>query len=380
MQVECITRWDELAGLATHWNALARGVPFRSWAWLGGWWRHYGAEEFGNRRLLVLAVYDDANECIGLAPWFTEDMPGRGKVVRFLGSGDVCSDYLSILCLPGREAVIAGLLAQWMCGYSRSGGRSVWNAIELGGVDAGDFVTQRFIDKMRQCGSFVDCRPGPNCWRVELPATWSDYLSLLSKSHRKQVRRLERRLFRSGRAVLRTVVQPADLHRGLDVLADLHGRRRGDFGETGAFADERFTAFHREVTEQLLADDALRLSWIELDGRPVAAEYQVVGNHVVYAYQSGIDPASLDLEPGRLAMMATLRRAIENRFRSFDLLRGDEPYKAHWRGRPRASMEVSIFSSQGADWLKHRARVAGAQFRRWLHENWQRAASLAHVN
>ncbi|MGH7134605.1 MAG: GNAT family N-acetyltransferase, partial [Pirellulales bacterium] len=269
---------------------------------------------------------------------------------------------------------------QWMCGHSRSGSFSIWGAIELGGVDAGDLVSHCFIDRMREFGAFVDCQPGPNCWRVELPATWNDYLALLSKSHRKQVRRLERRWFASGRAVLHSVVQPADLDRGLDILADLHVRRRGNFGEAGVFADERFAAFHREVAEQLLADDALRLSWIEFDGRPVAAEYQVAGKHVVYAYQSGIDPAALDLEPGRLAMMATLRRAIENRYRSFDLLRGDEPYKAHWRARPRASMEVRIFAAQGADWFKHRARVAGVQLRRWLHANWQRATSLAHVN
>ena len=44
-----------------------------------------------------------------------------------------------------------------------------------------------------------------NCWRIELPATWDEYLATLSKSHRKQIRRLERDVFETGRAVLHTV-------------------------------------------------------------------------------------------------------------------------------------------------------------------------------
>ena len=381
MQVVWITRWDELAGLAPYWHALARGVPFRSWAWLGGWWRFYGRDDENDRvRLFALAVYDDRNELVGLAPWYLETTPGQGEVVRFLGSGDICSDYLAILSLPGHENAVADTLADWLCSDARLTGWNAWNLLLLGGVDAGDVVTRRFIDRMEANGSLIYCQPGPNCWRINLPPTWEDYLAALSKSHRKQLRRLERRLFAAGRATLRTVEQPADLGHGLAVLAELHGRRRGALGQSGLFADTCFAAFHREVAAQLLVERVLRLSWVELDGKPVAAEYQVVGNHAVYAYQSGIDPAALNFEPGRLAMMATLRRAIDDGYRSFDLLRGDEPYKAHWRAHPRASMQVSILPGRGPDWLKQRARIAGWQMRGWLQAGWKRVASLAHEN
>lgn len=371
MQVVSITRWEELAGLAPYWNALARGVPFRSWAWLGGWWRHYGADDADHRRLFALAVYNDRNELIGLAPWYLEKTRSRGQVIRVLGSGDVCSDYLSLLCLPGSEALVADALANRLAGDRDGKGSSRWKALLLGGVDAGDVATQCFIERMRELDSPVYCQPGPNCWRIELPPSWDDYLAGLSKSHRKQVRRLDERLFATGRAKLQTAALPDELQRGLEILVELHGRRRGELGQRGAFAKPDFAAFHQEAAEQLLADKILRLSWIEFDGRPVAAEYQLLGMHAVYAYQSGIDPAALECEPGRLAMMATLRRAIEDGYRWFDLLRGDEPYKAHWRARPRASLEICVFPGHGADWLRQCALVAGQQARRWLHQGSQ---------
>ncbi|HQU46620.1 MAG TPA: GNAT family N-acetyltransferase, partial [Pirellulales bacterium] len=107
--------------------------------------------------------------------------------------------------------------------------------------------------------------------------------------------------------------------------------------------------------------------------------YQVLGQDVVYAYQSGIDPAALGFEPGRLAMIATLRMAIEEGYRAFDLLRGDEPYKAHWRAHPRPSLQVSLWSARAADRFRGGAWRAGLQVRQWLRAGWKRAAALAQV-
>jgi hypothetical protein len=64
--------------------------------------------------------------------------------------------------------------------------------------------------------------------------------------------------------------------------------------------------------------------------------------------------------------MATLRPAIADGYRAFDFLRGDEPYKAHWRAQPRPGLEVRVFSRRGGAWLRQRARSAGRQVRDWL--------------
>lgn len=374
MDVVWVSRWDELVGLAQHWDTLARGVPFRSWSWLGAWWRHYGLNDDVGRQLFTLAVYDRGNELVGLAPWFVEATARHGNVVRFLGSGDVCSDYLSILSLPGREDDVAAALVDWLC---RNQTGTPWKLLMLGGIDAGDRVTCQFIEQMTARGALPCSQPGPNCWRIELPPTWDDYLARLSKSHRKQLRRLERRLLCTGRAVMRVSSTTTELDRDLAALADLHERRRQEQGEACRFADERFAQFHQEAARQLLACGLLRLAVIDLDGRPVAAEYQVLSRDVVYAYQSGIDPAALDFEPGKLAMLATLRRAIDEGYRVFDLLRGDEPYKAHWRARPRPSMQVTIWSPYSSGRLRDGAWRAGQQLRQWLRRGWKRAAAAS---
>ena len=56
----------------------------------------------------------------------------------------------------------------------------------------------------------------------------------------------------TSRAVLRTVENCGQLDPAMDVLIDLHQKRRQMLGEPGCFASPRFTAFHREVARRLL--------------------------------------------------------------------------------------------------------------------------------
>src|SRR5262249_30656192 len=153
-------------------------------------------------------------------------------------------------------------------------------------------------------------------------------------------RRLVRKYFATGRVQLRSVRSADELDSADKILVDLHQRRQRALGQTGCFASQPFAQFHRDVLPWLLQTDQLRLHWLELDGRPIAAEYHFTSDGVMYAYQSGIDPESLAHEPGRLATIATLQAAIEQGFTSYDFLRGDEPYKAHWRAEPRRLLEV----------------------------------------
>jgi CelD/BcsL family acetyltransferase involved in cellulose biosynthesis len=92
----------------------------------------------------------------------------------------------------------------------------------------------------------------------------------------------------------------------------------------------------------LLRRGELRISWLTLDGVPVAAEYHLADGEATYAYQGGVEPARLAEEPGRLSTILCLRQAIEEGHKRFDFLRGDEPYKAHWRATPRAKCDYRV--------------------------------------
>lgn len=398
MHVRRIASAAEFASLGPAWNALARDIPFRGWEWLHAWWRHYGA----GRELFLLGV-EEGGRLAGIAPWYLEQSPARGRVLRMLGSGDVCSDYLSVLTTPPYEEAVTAAVAQWLtvADDPRSDGGNAWDLLELSGVESTDSVVAQLVAHLSEEGCVVHRRPGPNCWRIELPATWDKYVAGLSRSHRRQVRRSERTLAAPGHAVLSTSDDEALLRRGFEILVDLHQRRRQSLGEPGCFACPRFAGFLREMSESLIgcdyrahdADPAcgagfdpersaepggarpaqrslvrprVEIHWLEIDGRPAAAELQLVAGGIAFAYQAGIEPDLLDKEPGRLMNVALLKRSIEQGLTGFDFLRGDEPYKAHWRAEPHACLELRIVPRRTAAQLRHGAWLARDCVKQWI--------------
>lgn len=373
MHVRRITSAEEFASLRQSWNTLAREVPFRGWEWQHAWWRHYGA----SRELFLLAAEENGT-LAGIVPLFLEQSAARGRVLRMLGSGEVCSDYQSVLTTPQNEEAVTAAVARWLTAAGPiSASENAWDLLELSGIESTDCAVAQLVAHLAEEGCVVHRRPGPNCWRIELPLTWDEYVASLSKSHRKQVRRGERKLETPGHAVLHTASNDIELNRGLAILVDLHQRRRQSLGEPGCFACQRFSDFVREVSAGLIPNGRnategvphsarVELHWLELEGRPAAAELHLVAGGIAYAYQAGIEPDLLDEEPGRLMNIAVLRRAIERGLSGFDFLRGDEPYKAHWRAEARPSLELRIVPRRAAAQLRHGVWLAGDSFKQWI--------------
>ena len=124
MQIIAFSTWDEIVPHAESWDRLARGVPFRSWAWLSSWWRHYGPQSPGDpsTRLMVLGVLDTSGRLAGIAPWYLKRSAAKGWVLRWLGSGEVCSDYASILCMPEDADRVTEALAAYLTGSNCASG------------------------------------------------------------------------------------------------------------------------------------------------------------------------------------------------------------------------------------------------------------------
>lgn len=379
------TSLDSLGQLAERWNELGRQVPFRTWEWLSTWWRHYGQLGLRHRkrtRLACLEVRNPEGKVVAIAPWYCSWSAAKGWVIRFLGSGEVCSDYLTVLCEPGWEpqvsAALAGRLAQWAAkpqapvaappsAEGRAGEARTWDLLELDGFDANDRAMQHLAEALRRRRITVHWEPGPSCWRIALPSSWEEYLATqMSRNQRKQLRALERKLVGTGRVEFHHVVDDSDLSAAVQILLDLHQRRQQSLGRPGCFSSGRYTAFHLEVIPAMLRAGRLLMAWITLDGQPVAIEYTLLGDDAIYFYQGGIDPERTDFSPGRVMTMLMLQHVIECGYRAFDFLRGDEGYKAHWRAEPRRSAVLRAVPPRSTARLRYGAWALARRIKRFV--------------
>ena len=111
MQIARTREAGEFAALRDDWNRLANTQPFRSWEWLYTWWLHYAQSK---AELFLLTAKDEAGHLCGLAPWFLEERAAGTRVIQFLGSGEVCTDHLTVLCAPGRQTDVVDAVSNWL--------------------------------------------------------------------------------------------------------------------------------------------------------------------------------------------------------------------------------------------------------------------------
>jgi CelD/BcsL family acetyltransferase involved in cellulose biosynthesis len=317
------------------WRKLAQGAPMRSPEWLLEWWKIYAEPE---DELAVLLFREPEGSIIGLAPLYLKKMRGSATF-RLLGSGRECTHHTTWLSATGREKQVGVEVGQFLLQN-----QSDWQQLLFEAIDADDIAIHATMKFLRDNGCLVNQRPLPNCWRIALPSTWDDYLMMLSSSLRKRCRKLQRQFFDSGQIQIHQAENESECHKGFDILLKLHAARWGSKQEPhGAFGDQKFRTFHETVSKSLLRHNQLRLMWLEHNGEPIAIEYQFLDKNTVYAYQAGVDQSKDDFSSGKLTMMAAIQFAIAQGCKSFDLLSGDEPYKAHWRATATARDDLRVW-------------------------------------
>jgi CelD/BcsL family acetyltransferase involved in cellulose biosynthesis len=365
LKITRVQRTSDLEIYRDAWRDLASGVPTRSPEWMLVWWQYYSTPE---DELCVLLFHEPGGTLVGLAPLYIQTM-GKRITVRLLGSGDASTNHTTWLAAPGWETSVSRKVAQFLLDLMPG-----WNRLEFEFVDADDLAINATMTYLVENGFLLRRTPRHNCWKIALPATWNDYLKMLSKTHRKRCRKLQSEFLESGRVRVHRVTSDADFDEGFNILLRLHAARWGDANmPLGGFSDRRFLEFHKTVARELMRRNQLLLAWLEYQGKPVAVEYQFIDKRTVYSYQAGMDPAVDDFSPGNLSIMTAIQYAIAQGCDTFDLSRGDQPYKANWRATPTSCHDIRIWPSRISGRLEHMlwgVRTAGVYARKlagqWL--------------
>jgi len=191
---------------------------------------------------------------------------------------------------------------------------------------------------LEDCSDSIEWLPGELCPYIDLPDSWDAYLASLSPTRRQTIRRKERAFFREHAP---TVVDyaPDRLDEGWSHLIRLHHRQRQHgtaFGPNDAKLQLAFAGALAPVGR-------VWLTTLNVGGTPVAAWYGFAAGDTMCFYQCGRDPAWEHASVGQVLMGIMIRRAIEKGFRTFDFLRGDEPYKMTWTSTLRSDQVLVAY-------------------------------------
>jgi CelD/BcsL family acetyltransferase involved in cellulose biosynthesis len=311
----------ELRGIAVEWNDLCsrcRITPFQRREWILSW-----IEAFSPQNIRVVEV---RSRCalVGLAPLLIYSR-GRERVLAFMGGG--VSDYLDLLVDPDREHEIVVAILHALRQLDD------WTTLDLTDLPSHSALHSTILTRLATSHD--------NCSALLLPKTREELLQHLSKRQRANLRNARSRIQRDGGGVVELATADT-LPDFLNDLFRLHASRWSLLGETDVLAGEMVKAFHRHSAPQLLTRGLLRLYRLRVGQHVVAVVYTLFERTTVFCYLQAYDPEFGHLSPGTHLMFSVMEDAIRSGMSKFDLLRGQEAYKRHWRAEIEATHRIHL--------------------------------------
>ena len=389
LDVEVITEEERFDAIEPLWNPLldrsAARTLFLTHEWMRTWWRFYGA----GRELCIL-LFSDGDEPVGIAPLCRDrkgfrqveleitgsdrmllpggrrkDGPFSLNELGFLGSGPICSDFLDVFCLPGYEDAVADRLID----YSLST-LGDWHVLTLTEIPGHSPVLRRLRERCDGTGRFRLVHRYPSL-SAALPASYDAYLETLTRKSRYNARKKIREIQARHREVRYELHQdPATLGEAMDHFIRLHQQRWNDDGLPGVFVRPEFIGFHQAMAAIGLARGWLRLGFLVIDGDRAFSLYGYRYGDRLYLYQQGSALGYRRQNLGYAALALSIRGAVQEGIASYDFLRGDMAYKAHWAKVRRDLYQAQIYRPCAKTGLFR--LHAGVNTSPWLRRNVKR--------
>jgi len=320
-----ITSFQEIEN---EWESILRDSPadtlFLTSQWQEVWW-----DTFGDDHTMVGFTYPASNEVAAIA-----SLAKSGDTVSFMGSEDTF-DYNDFLIRPGYEEGFYQTLLECM----EEQGFSMLRLVSLRETSP---TLEILPDMARKLGYTVEVEEEDVTSGIGLPGTWDEYLGLLNKKDRHELRRKIRRMDSQTDWKWYSVTDSAEVKECLGEFIKLMRQSRADKDEFMTPERERF--FYN-ITQRMSELGLLQLYFLEMDGTTVATSlcFDYGGSRLLY--NSGYDPEYAYYSVGLLLNAMCLKDAIERGLTYFDFLRGPEPYKAHLGGQQRNLYQMVVTKS-----------------------------------
>lgn len=326
-----IVRTD-LGPFGDQWDALVDALPVPS-PFLRSWWIDNAAS--GEPVLVLVVDGDELRGGIALQ----RSTRHRVEWYSMVGNGPLEPDHLDALALPAHRPAVISALRAWM---TRRGNR----VFDLDGL-VPDGVAVAALPSRAIIRSVT---PAPY---ARLPRAPDEYLATRHGRLRSTVTRTAKRLDRAG--VTFRAADPDEIDASLDALHRLHDSRWGDHSAFLGGWDQ----FARSMRAGNRAGDVRFGELVDPEGRIVATELELRADRRLCFYQAGRVTDHELRGSGSVLKARIIESGIAEGFVEFDLLRGDEPYKAEWADARRSLVHVRSAVGPLA-----RALVSGADVRR----------------
>lgn len=327
------TEWEKLAHQSNQMICMSPG-------WAASWWKHFGKHKM--RSLFIVTVYDN-NKLVAIFPFYKGVTKLGGvtiqKRIQIIGSGGSpneqlgfsddygISDFLDLIVAPDYSSRIADLMVTLLTTPDFSGHQITFHQARDDSYIMQTLYPLLLLKSKRR----VQKKHTDVCYYVEIDRK-GDFQDFIKKSKSNARRRFRQTLRARGPENEYSIEEPDTIpgvEKLITKLMQLHQDRWNKTGYTGAFQDERFREFFKELSMSAYRENRLWLKHAVDESGICAVRMLLLYNGRFYDYMSGYDDdsPSAKYRPGIGLLLELVEDSFELPVTRIELLRGDEGYK-----------------------------------------------------
>jgi CelD/BcsL family acetyltransferase involved in cellulose biosynthesis len=342
MKIKEVRSLEQLQDLEPAWSALlarsGAASPFLTFEWIDAWWRSFrnGGDESTTRDGMRVVVAESGGEPIAIAPLMMTERSFLGT--RLTVVGNIANDHSFrsglIVADPAGEALPA------MLDHVRSTmGR--WDVISLCYLDREHADRVGLRDALSSHGGWVGEMPSWRSPYVPVNQSWDDYFATIGSGTRSSIRRKRRKLERMPGFEIREVTD-ATSPEALEAIFEVDRNSWQYANRSGLSSESSTRQFYGRIARQ-----ATRRGWfhgylLRVSGRPVAYEFNLQYDGVLYNLKLGYDSEYARYSPGLVLRHEVLKSAFGRGLREIDFLGVEDAYKLSWTNHVREHLDLHV--------------------------------------
>lgn len=334
LTIQKVRTTEEFFKLREKWNSLLQvsqtNSYFLTWEWLWSWWDSYKEDA---SQLYILTLFLE-NKLIGIAPFYVNYNckigPLSARRLMFLGTREDAaqSEYMDIIMNADHANEIIAAIMHCLSS------EDAFDDILLEKIDE----SSPSISLLRKAGTdsgylyrIQDRLESP---LIKLPATYDEFIGQVSSRVRHTIRNNNKKIQKKYATVsYRKTETDAELDDDLGELTRLHQLRWQSRNLPGSFSRSNYRTFHKSIMKEMLKKGNLELWFMSVDGKAIAALYNINYNNRIYNYQAGTDiEFDPTIAPGVLLHHHCISEAIGMGLNEYDFLAMGkrDAYKKNW--------------------------------------------------
>jgi tetratricopeptide (TPR) repeat protein len=350
MKIEIIDQLEIFQALKNQWalvyEADRQAQFFLSWTWL---FAQIKRCEKQHEMWFILAAKSstDPSEYVAFFPLKISiyEYPEGGLYSKLSMAGVTDSEHIGFICLPDYEAEVTSAFASYLQKQEE------WSVFEVRNIQKvegrmnlllKEFLGEDFDLKDHYHKSDFDQIDNNIIPYVSLPNEWEDYLqNILSTNTRQKIRRLLRKI-ESSQELYVTQVDADNLEHHIEILCKFW--RTNWEGRKDPEHCQRFLEYVNLVLHHCFEHQCLYLAVLWQGDRPLGAIANLMdfSHKTVLFFIGGRDDTIKDLPPGIILQAYAIQYAIQNGFKTYDFLMGNEAYKYSFGAQERQIKAVMV--------------------------------------